>query len=399
MKNLCFLGAICLTLFACQDNDPVTTPDNATTKAAVVENYAAMVHSSYQDANMQVKTLSEAINGFVAAPSAESLEKAKQAWLASREVYGQTEVYRFYGGPIDDENGPEGQINAWPLDESYIDYVEGNANGADPNASTNIIADVADFPAINEEVITSLNEDGGETNISAGYHAIEFLLWGQDLSTGAGGGNRPYTDYLQDAGCTNGNCDRRKDYLLAVTQLLQEDLTSLVNAWAPGQGYDAFFTSADEVDNSLERILTGMGKLSKGELAGERMYVAWSEKNKEDEHSCFSDNTHRDIVANATGIRNAYIGKYKAADGTLTEGASLYELVKAKDATLADQLMSLLDASVASAQEIQAPFDQEILNEPGRSRIRETIDLLRAQGDKIAEVSALFGFTLNSSDV
>lgn len=34
--------------------------------------------------------------------------------------------------------------------------------------------------------------DGVQANVATGYHAIEFLLWGQDLNgTNPGAGNRP----------------------------------------------------------------------------------------------------------------------------------------------------------------------------------------------------------------
>ena len=63
----------------------------------------------------------------VAARVRSFLVPARKAWLAAREPYGQTEAFRFYGGPIDDAKGPEGRINAWPLDEAYIDSVKGKA--------------------------------------------------------------------------------------------------------------------------------------------------------------------------------------------------------------------------------------------------------------------------------
>ena len=66
-------------------------------------------------------------------------------------------------------------INAWPMAEAYIDYVEG-----DPEAG--IINNPDEFPQITAELIESLNEEGAEENISAGWHAIEFLLWSQDMN-------------------------------------------------------------------------------------------------------------------------------------------------------------------------------------------------------------------------
>ena len=64
---------------------------------------------------------------------------------------------------------------------------------------------MAAFPEITAEALTAANEEGGETNISTGWHAIEFLLWGQDLSA-TGPGARPATDYT-----TAPNAERRGD--------------------------------------------------------------------------------------------------------------------------------------------------------------------------------------------
>ncbi|MBT33843.1 MAG: peptidase m75, imelysin [Thalassobius sp.] len=398
MKSAVLLLTFLFVFTNCDDDETENTTPSVT-KAAVIENYAELVYANYVDTYNLAATLKQKIETFLANPTAETLADAKQAWLDSREPYGQTEAFRFYDGPIDDENGPEGQLNAWPLDESYIDYVSGNVNGADGNINVNIIGDAETFPTIDKDLIAAQNEDGGETNISAGYHAIEFLLWGQDLSEGAGGGDRPYTDYVTTDECTNGNCDRRGDYLLAATELLIDDLQILLDAWEPGAAYRTTFTSEDELENSLEKILIGIGKLSKGELAGERMFVAWDEKSKEDEHSCFSDNTHRDIVNNAKGIVNVYTGTYVWTDGTVVEGPGIDELVEQEDETLNTEMMELLNSAFTATEAIQAPFDQEFLAEPGRTRIKSAIDLLRSQGDKIAEISALFGFTLDPSDV
>ena len=113
-------------------------------------------------------------------------------------------------------------MNAWPLDEAYIDYVEGS-----PEAGIVNLPD--DYPTIDADLLVSLNEQGGEANISTGWHAIEFLLWGQDLSTD-GSGARPVEDYT-----TAPNADRRAAYLAVASDLLLTHLGQMVDAWAPGE--------------------------------------------------------------------------------------------------------------------------------------------------------------------
>ena len=70
-----------------------------------------------------------------------------------------------------------------------------------------IINVTGEYPTINAELIISLNEEGGEENVTTGWHAIEFLLWGQDLNDD-GLGDRPVTDYA-----TADNADRGGQYL------------------------------------------------------------------------------------------------------------------------------------------------------------------------------------------
>ena len=105
--------------------------------------------------------------------------------------------------------------------------------------------------------------DDNEANVATGYHAIEFLLWGQDLNgTGAGAGKRPATDY-DTANCTGGNCDRRAAYLKAATTLLVSDLEEMVANWTADGA--ARKTLAADPKAGLVAILTGMGSLSYGE--------------------------------------------------------------------------------------------------------------------------------------
>ncbi|MEL7148865.1 MAG: imelysin family protein, partial [Bacteroidota bacterium] len=283
-----------------------------------------------------------------------------------------------------------------------IDYVNGAVNGSNPadNDGSNIINSPDDFPEITPSVLASLNEAGGETNVSTGFHSIEFLLWGQDVSAGAGGGERTFADYV--VGGTVANAERRAAYINAAADLLVSDLQSLVDEWTPGSAFRSNFTSADNADASLESLMNGIGKLSKGELAGERMFVAWDLKSKEDEHSCFSDNTHRDIVTNAIGIENVYYGRYVRVDGTIVDGVGLDEVTEIVNPTLNTEMKALLESSSIAVNAIQAPFDQEILGadaDPGRVRVKAGFDALRAQGDKLAEIASALGYTLDPDDI
>ncbi len=355
------------------------------TAGNVREQYVHVVAASYAETLVAAELMQAEIEAFLAAPSAAGLESAREAWLAAREVYGQTEVYRFYGGPIDAEpDNLEGRINSWPMDEAYVDYVEG-----DPEAG--IINDVARHPQIDRDLLITLNGAGGEDDISTGWHAIEFLLWGQDLRAD-GPGERPHTDFIAGEDGTASNQDRRAAYLGLVTDLLIDDLGTLVSAWDEGAPYHRSFEAGDPKE-ALTRLLLGMGSLSGAELAGERMGVAYETREQEDEHSCFSDNTHRDIFANALGIENVYLGRF----GSMT-GPSLGELVASRDPELDRKLRDQLAASVAAMAAIPAPFDSAIQapdGDPARVAIADAIAALKAQTATIAEVAAALDITLN----
>ena len=396
------ITALLLLSVSCSDDEEgkETAPVDASLSEAITT-YADIVLASYQDSRADAQAIKTAVDAFVADPSEATHTAAKQAWLAAQESYGQTETYRFYGGPIDDEDGPEGQLNAWPLDESLIDYVSGAVNGDDPSANvgTNIINSPDLVPTITKEVIAGYNEVGAETNISTGYHAVEFLLWGQDNVLGPGGGSRSYTDYLTDGTGTNAHQDRRGDYLSAAAELIVDDLDGLIAEWQEGGAYRKFFTSEAALENSLEKILNGMGKLSSGELAGERIAVAVDLKSVEDEHSCFSDNTHRDVVTNAKGIENVYLGSYTRTDGSVVSGTSLYDLILPKDADLAESLKTAITHSVDVAEAIQPPFEEEIFSADGVQRLEAVITSLEEQGKELAEAADLFGFTFDPNDI
>lgn len=352
------------------------TPD----AAAVTRHYANIVSASYEDTLSGALDMQRAIRAFVAAPSAETLAAARKSWIAEREWYGQTEAYRFYSGPIDDDKGPEGRVNSWPLDEAFIDYVKGKPKSGLINDRKVVISKAS---------LARYNTRGGEENVSVGWHAIEFLLWGQDFRAD-GPGERSFEDYIDGKAA---NADRRRQYLLAVTELLIDDLRYLVKAWAPdARNYRAGFERGGI--ESVRKMIVGMGSLSRGELAGQRMETAMNTQDQEDEHSCFSDNTNRDIVNNALGVENVWFGRFKRRDGSELKGASLNDFIAATDAAVAERTGKQISASVAAARDIRAPFDQEILggkDAPGRQRVQKTIDSLVQQSKDLVDAASVLG--------
>ena len=389
---------------------PAGQVDEAAAKA-VVAHYADMVFAVYSDAESTAKTLQTAIDTFLANPNDDTLKAARTAWIAARVPYLQSEVFRFGNTIIDDW---EGQVNAWPLDEGLIDYVDKTYEHAlgNPGATANIIAnneiqvgeDKVDVKDITPEKLASLNELGGsEANVATGYHAIEFLLWGQDLNgTGPGAGNRPASDYMTGDGATGGHNERRRTYLRAVTQLLVSDLEEMVGNWKPNveDNYRATL-EAEAPTDGLRKMLFGMGSLSLGELAGERMKVSLEANSPEDEQDCFSDNTHNSHFYDAKGIRNVYLGEYTRTDGTKMTGASLSSLVAKADPTADATLKADLASTEAKIQVMVdhanngEHYDQLIAagNDKGNQIVRDAIAALVKQTGSIEQAAGKLGIS------
>ncbi|EKF19102.1 imelysin family protein [Nitratireductor pacificus] len=391
-------------------------PAAAVEPQAVVSTYADIALATFEDSLSTAETLREAIGKLVEAPSEETLGAARAAWLAARVPYQQSEAYRF-GNAIVDEW--EGRVNAWPLDEGLIDYVDaGYGTESDTNAfyTVNIIANdkissggtEIDATTITPDVIQSLHEVGGiEANVATGYHAIEFLLWGQDLNgTEAGAGARPASDF-DPANCTGGHCERRVQYLTAAADLLIADLQEMVANWQTDGEARASVTG--DAKAGLTAMLTGLGSLSYGELAGERMKLGLLLNDPEEEHDCFSDNTHNSHYYDLVGIRNVYFGSYERVDGSKVEGPSLADLVAEKDGALAEELKTKLDVTLTAMTALKEraeggeAYDQMIGqgNDEGNAVVQAAIDGLVDQTRSLERAIAaldLSGIELEGSD-
>jgi putative iron-regulated protein len=375
----------------------------APTAEAVLVNYADIAAAAYEDAWGTAKDLQRAVDALLAAPSESTQRAAKEAWLAARVPYQQTEAYRFGNAIVDDW---EGRVNAWPLDEGLIDYVAASY-GTESDENLYYVANVVAHPklsasgatidasVIDVNLLHQLHEiDAIEANVATGYHAVEFLLWGQDLNgTGPGAGVRPWTDFLPE-GCTGDNCERRRAYLKTTTDLLVTDLEEMVSNWqADGAARAALVDGPPKA--GLSSIVVGLGSLSYGELAGERMKLGLMLHDPEEEHDCFSDNTHNSHYYDALGIANVYLGRYRRVEGSMVEGASLSDLVAAADPALDAEMRARLDATQAAMQAIkdtadrgEMAYDQMIGedNPKGNALVQAAIDALLQQTKTIEQV-------------
>jgi putative iron-regulated protein len=372
----------------------------------VIKTYADIALAAYEDALKAAKNLEAKVDAFLAKPSDATLKAARDAWLAARVPYQQTEAYRFGNTIVDNW---EGKVNSWPLDEGLIDYVDasyGTESKENELFTANVIANPkvvisgkeVDASKITKELISDVLHEANklEANVATGYHVIEFLLWGQDVNgTGPGKGNRPATDY-DKAKCTHGNCDRRAEYLRVATDLLNDDLAWIVVQWK--EGGDARKALTGDEKAAVTAMFTGLGSLSYGELAGERMKLGLLLHDPEEEHDCFSDNTFNSHYYDVVGMRNVYFGSYTRTDGSKVTGPSLSDLVKAASPDADKAMREKLDATLTAFTKLKKrgetveAYDQMIGdgNAEGNAVVQAAIDALLDQTKAIERgVSAM----------
>ena len=340
---------------------------------AQIDAYIDLVYSSYKKASDEAYLLQQAVDAFLGQPTEETLKAARKAWVAARPAYLKTEAFRFYDGPIEKV---EAEINSWPLNEAYIDYVEGKPDSG-------IINDAKFKLDING--LEEFNQKQDEADVTTGWHAIEFLLWGQDLSA-TGPGNRPYTDYI--AG--QGNNDRRREYLKLVTDQLDIELHGLKEAWELDEAKSyAVSLKAQPEREVIGRMVNGMAVLAGFEFMSERLAVALDSGDQEDEHSCFSDTTHQDFVNDLAGIKQVWTG-----DSDDKKRAGLDELVRGQDAALADRIDGLLADAETKIAALGDPWDQVLAkpkDSPERKAGEEVVTALQALGSGLKDVGNKLG--------
>jgi len=406
--SVCLAGAAAAALALAAD--VTAAPPAAPTPAAVLVTYGDLAQAMYEDSLSATRTMQTAINAFLANPTPETLTAARNAWKIARVPYLQTEGLRF-GNAIVDEWEPK--VNAWPLDEGLIDYVAasyGTTSDENPLYTLNVIANrqirigarQVNASVINAALLREIQmAQGVESNVATGYHAIEFLLWGQDLhGTGPGAGERPATDYNIRA-CTHGNCDRRAAYLRTATELLVADLAEMATDWAPG-GKARAELSAKGANGGLSTILTGLGSMSYGELAGERMKLGLILHDPEEEQDCFSDNTHNSHYYDQVGMMNLWRGRYTRTDGRVVQGASLRDHAVARNAAAARRMDESMDNTLAKLKVIKdtadsgrMAYDQMIGDNPaGNKLVQDAVDALVAQTRATEAVVSTLGLTI-----
>ena len=139
-----------------------------------------------------------------------------------------------------------------------------------------------------------------------------------------------------------------------------------------------------------------MGSLSYGELVV-REWLGLMLNDPEEEHDCFSDNTHNSHYYNVIGIQNIYLGKYTSLNNKIIQGASLSDMVAAKNIKLDAKLKESLENTVSKMNKIVSSAENGITydmligknNKSGNLLIQNAVDALVNQSKDIEVVAKI----------
>jgi len=326
-------------------------------KESLIRNHAALSYALYSDALVLSNTLKTSVDAFLEAPDDDGLSLVKLSWRNAYFAYLQCEALRFSNGPVDDDRELSRMLGQWPINPSLIDYTTGETGG--------LISDTLALPIISASTIEAINQGVNKNQTSTGFHAIEFLLWGEDdedvsLFTV---GDRSHLDYdLEDS--TTINAKRRGQYLGAATELLVNQLGVLVTEWDSlnNKNYRKEFLELDE-NVALKNILTGLGTLSKSEFGSRVLKEAVASGSQKHEISNFSDNTSTDLAALTYSIEIIYRGTYTPQTGLEVKGKSVEDLITEANPELATQVDEKLVEVIELVSVIPSPFDWQASQE------------------------------------
>lgn len=388
-----------------------TAETQSATADTVVTQFSDMAQATYQDAANAVETLKEDVSNLLREPTQENLDEARLGWQTARVVYKQAELFR-YASPQMAELVY--RVDARPLDEGFLDYVSENYVGSadNPLANFNLIAQ----PSISIGDVTIEWEDmssdvireqlhfagGNEQNIAAGFPAIEFLLWGEDLGEGEfGEGNRPIEDF-DLANCSDDFCNHRGTYLLAAIELLGADLANMANKW----DVTGFARAAmlEDPTASLKQILTAMGSVAIIELGANNLAAGIEGDDAELELDAFSDYAFASHLLTARGLMNSYLGEYFTLDGDVVAGDAVSDMLIEADEELDRRFRLALSVTAVRVRTvIRHTRDEEALDEifankseAGLAKINELLVALEKEAALVQEIATVLGLgTLN----
>jgi predicted lipoprotein len=339
--------ALVIALNACSKGDTNEDPtaDPLADKAILSSFVDDVILDTYQDLADQSAALQAAVMNLVASPSEENFQAARQAWVAARVPWEQSEAFLF--GPVD-TYGYDPALDSWPLDHAGLD--------AAIAAYNNIELDSVD-PSLK------------------GFHAIEFILFGYDRSK--------TLSKLTEA---------EKNYLEALATHHKNVTARIVKAWKEGLNENAAFATrlktAGETDNDLypstqaaiEEMLEGMVGIA-DEVANNKIAQPFDQQDPNLVESQYSFNSLEDFQNNILSIRHVWQGSRSGS----AAAASLSARVQASDSPLHAEVENAIDTALAALKAVPDPFRSAIVDPAARPSILAAQTALRELHDLLNE--------------
>lgn len=351
-------------LAACSPKNESTTNEELNKVQIDSSAFAAQVgivaYTSLSDASQTAQTLDSQLASFMYHPNPMSQAEIQQAWRLAYNSFLHSLIFSYL--PIQDP--PEwqsqrigyrhllGQLDSWPIEGGYIDYIQGYP-------FSGIVNDLT--LEIDEDSIRSQHGFTDPTNASLGYHALEFMLWGNsgkrsahdffpqentapipvndaeitaepladsssNLLDGSSSDNALIQVEVPEIKLQNHN--RRRQYTQLLIELLQKDLHRIQRRWEPSSGYYAQLLQQSDSGNTLRSALIAAQGLISNEILHKRFQLISSE---------FSQTSIDDISALLSGIERWFM----PAEEDLQE-ASLLFLLQQTDNQVATEFIRTL---------------------------------------------------------
>ena len=330
-----YLLSLLLLTAACAKN--VIEPQNAApgytgyNAASLLNNAASgVILSTYQDLDARTAALAIAARTLQAAPSAATLDAARQAYRAARAPWEASEAFAF--GPVS-TLGLDGIIDTWPLNR---------------NSLAAILTSPAPLTAASLRPL-----EGG----LQGFHPIEFLLFGEN-------GDKAVADLTT----------RELTFIAASADNLHAATGRLLRAWQPesegGQGFAAQLAGAGPGNSryanqktALQELLGGMSAAA-DELANSKVERPLSTGDLTFEEARFSRGSLAEFSQNLRGIENLYLGRY----GSAGSGVGLGSFVQIRNPTVDATVRQQLTAAQMALTSLPGRFDEAVRRNPAAVR-------------------------------
>ena len=278
-----------------------------------------IVLPTYTDLDNKAGELLSAVKALQADTSQANLEKAQQAWVATRIPWEQSEAFLF--GPVDTQ-GLDPALDSWPVDRVNLQSVLDSGDSL-----------TVDFV-------------GGLEDTQKGFHTIEFLLFRE-------GDQREASDITE----------REVEYLVSTTENLKVSTSQLRSAWAAdGENFASKVTQAGtgsdvypSQSSAVQEIVNGMIVIA-DEVANGKISDPYNESDTTLVESQFSFNSIADFQNNIRGIQNVY-------------GKGLNGFVNGKDAALDARFLQEVQAAIDAIGAIPDPFRDSITANRGAVQV------------------------------